>query len=180
MKNGKWIYKLLFIIYIIVVGRLTGIFDLQSWGIDGPHSFNLIPFSEESLSLIGLNIVLFIPMGFFFAMYLNEIKKKLVWSILIAFIVSAVIETIQFFFVGRLADIDDILANTLGGVIGFGIYRLFFVALSKVTSGKKAGLGSCSIVLALLGMFFGTTFPPFICYGDMILARVGIPIWSGN
>lgn len=39
---------------------------------------------------------------------------------------------------------------------------------------------SYSIWISMIGLFFGSTFPPLLCYGDMILAQFGIPIWSGN
>jgi len=61
-----------------------------------------------------------------------------------------VFEIIQFIFVIGRADITDVLSNTLGGVIGIGIYAL----LSKVLKGRTNKvinvLAAVSTILALL------------------------------
>ena len=37
---------------------------------------------------------------------------------------TGLIEVVQYLFIaGRSADIDDILLNTVGGLIGYGLYR---------------------------------------------------------
>jgi glycopeptide antibiotics resistance protein len=67
------------------------------------------------------NILMFIPFGFFLPLVFNRAKK---WyaAVGIALSLSIGIETIQFF-IGRAADIDDVMLNTLGGIIGCGIYK---------------------------------------------------------
>lgn len=74
------------------------------------------------LNLFG-NIALFAPLVFFWMLYhpkLTTLKSAL----LIAFICSLIIETTQlilnvFYLGNRLWDIDDLILNTLGGIIGF-------------------------------------------------------------
>ena len=39
-------------------------------------------------------------------------------------------------FIGRSFDIDDILLNVLGGMIGYLIFRLFFWMFNKVIKNK--------------------------------------------
>ena len=180
MKNGKWIQQYLFLVYLIFIGIVTGIFSIQSWDLHGAHNYNLIPFSEESLTYVLLNILLFIPMGFFLPVNLNNRKRKIWFIILIVFAVSLGIEFLQFSVAGRLADIDDVLANTFGSAVGYGIYRIGSAFGKRYSKKRHVGVGTYSIIISIIGMFFGYTFPPLICYGDMILAQFGIPIWSGN
>jgi len=52
------------------------------------------------------------------------------------------IEFIQYF-MGRVADIDDVLENLLGGMIGYGIFAAFNQLLkSKIWWGKLIGMDS--------------------------------------
>lgn len=180
LKNGGWMLHYLFTVYLIFVGIVTGIFSFDAWGIHGAHNYNLIPFTGEDFSYIALNFLLFLPMGTFLPLVQNREKPSLKKTVLFIFLLSLLIEGIQFFFVGRLADIDDLLANTFGGILGYGIYKTAASLAKRFGSGKTAGAGTYSLVISAITLFFGFTFPPMICYGDMILARFGIPIWSGN
>lgn len=68
------------------------------------------------------NIVAFLPFGVLLPLVRTE--KTRVWD---AFFFSAglslAIEAMQFFFAKRNADIDDVLLNTLGGLLGYGLLR---------------------------------------------------------
>ena len=68
------------------------------------------------------NILMFIPFGFFLPLVWGRAKK---WyaTVGIALLFSICIEIIQFF-IGRAADIDDVILNTLGGIIGYGAFRV--------------------------------------------------------
>jgi glycopeptide antibiotics resistance protein len=68
------------------------------------------------------NILMFIPFGFFLPVVWGRAKKWYV-TIGIALLFSVCVETIQFF-IGRAADIDDVMLNTLGGIIGYGAFRI--------------------------------------------------------
>lgn len=179
-KNGNWFLHYLFTVYLIFIGIVTGMFSFDAWGIHGAHNYNLIPFTGEDFSYIVLNVLLFLPMGVFLPLVQNREKRSLKKTVLFIFLLSLLIESIQFFFVGRLADIDDLLANTFGGILGYGIYKAAAFLTKRFSNGKTAGIGTYSLVVSAITLFFGFTFPPMICYGDMILARFGIPIWSGN
>ena len=69
------------------------------------------------------NIILFMPYGFFFAWYYN--KKKVVWqSFELGLLTSLSIEVMQFVTGRGLFQIDDILTNTLGCVIGAILFKI--------------------------------------------------------
>jgi glycopeptide antibiotics resistance protein len=65
------------------------------------------------------NIVLFIPFGYFMTSYCNI--RNLGTISLVSLLSSAVIEVVQYF-IGRSFDVDDLILNVVGGIIGFLLY----------------------------------------------------------
>jgi len=45
---------------------------------------------------------------------------------------------------------------------------------------KKFGLGSVSLILALIGIIWDWTFQGGFCIGDSILKAIGLPTWSNG
>lgn len=74
------------------------------------------------------NVILFIPLGFFISLFKNV---KLIHVFMLGFFCSLTIELLQgvaglylgFFY--RSMDIDDVIFNTLGAIIGYFIFRWF-------------------------------------------------------
>ena len=66
------------------------------------------------------NILLFIPLGYFATSYCRI--KNLGVITIVSLLSSSVIEVVQHF-IGRSFDIDDIILNVVGGIIGFLLYR---------------------------------------------------------
>lgn len=119
---------LLFVAYILIL------FQLVTYESNGFNGVNFIPFreilrydwgtKEFTRQVIG-NIILFIPFGFFITYYANI--KNIGSAFFTTVAASIVIETVQYF-IGRSFDIDDIILNVIGGLLGF----LLFVALDAV------------------------------------------------
>lgn len=82
-------------------------------------------FTEIIYSIMG-NIILFIPLGFSLFFFI-EVKKKRLILFICLFFVSFTIESLQWimnFFLEfnyRAVDIDDIILNMCGGIIGYAI-----------------------------------------------------------
>lgn len=120
----KEFYDLLMIIYVLLLYQMLLSTENASSGI------NLIPFREITRYTIGSklffynvigNIALFIPFGYFVS---DKIKaKKTHQIIIVSAIISLTAELIQYK-IGRAFDIDDILLNVTGAIIGFIIYIL--------------------------------------------------------
>lgn len=118
----KEFYNLLFIIYILLLYYLLLSTENATSGI------NLIPFTEMTrykfgsrafiYNVIG-NIALFVPFGYFVSDYLKA--KKIHHILIISIIISLTAELIQFK-IGRAFDVDDIILNVLGAIIGFMCY----------------------------------------------------------
>jgi glycopeptide antibiotics resistance protein len=146
-------------VYLIVVAAIT-VLPTRISGVVGPHldHVNIIPlrFTINCFRLSywphrGLlpfcflqtfgNIALFLPFGILLpltAPRLRSLKRVL----LIALCVSLSIEATQFVLriIGnpRAVDIDDVLLNTLGALLGFLIYRDVFVSRTRKGESDKA------------------------------------------
>lgn len=93
---------------------------------------NLIPFANgASLSFI-LNIICFVPLGFL-SPFLSDVYKKGKNILLLGFVFSLIIEISQMFTLYRATDIDDLITNVIGAMLGFGGYKF----ISKLCT-KKA------------------------------------------
>lgn len=123
--------SLVFIVYIMFLFYAVTFQD-ASWSTS-----NFIPFKEVFRYEFGSrlfiknvlgNMLMFIPFGFFSSYFLKE--KKLLAILVITFIVSFTIEFTQLK-IGRVFDIDDIILNLVGGVMGHYIYRILFRAKSN-------------------------------------------------
>ena len=123
------LFNLLFMTYLLVLFRLV-----TSQDISALHSTNLVPFREILRYEVGTsgfnkqvigNILLFIPFGYFISNYCKI--KGLGTITIVSFLTSLVIETVQHF-IGRSFDVDDIILNVVGGIIGF----LLYVALKAI------------------------------------------------
>ena len=127
-EGEKWpihleIFNLFFVAYMLLLFRLV-----TSQDVTTIHSTNLMPFKEILRYEVGSdgffkqvigNIVLFIPFGYFVTSYCN-IKK--IWTIsIVSGLSSLVIEVVQHF-IGRSFDVDDIILNIVGGIIGYLLY----------------------------------------------------------
>ena len=127
------------LIYLISIVYILCLFHVVTFQDSNYGVSNFVPFKEIFRYSIGSdkfiknvmgNIVLFIPYGFLASYFLNN-KKLSIISIL-TIIVSLTIESVQYY-IGRVFDIDDIILNLLGGIIGF----LFFVGIDAIRNKIK-------------------------------------------
>ncbi len=141
-KTGGHILLLaVFAVYLFGVFYVTGagtIFHIKQYGMEfHPDRLNLIPFSDIKNEYVeyynyvlyyGLNIVLFMPLGFLLPLIWPKLNKMK--SVLIAGIsLSLLVEISQLLNI-RSTDIDDLIANTAGAILGFFIFRLY-VSITK-------------------------------------------------
>lgn len=94
------------------------------------RSINLIPFAESvfvngkiDYTEVIQNALIFVPYGIFISALMD--KKTFAVKILPIILTSLVFETIQFVFAIGASDITDIIANTIGGIIGIAIAFAF-------------------------------------------------------
>ena len=117
------IFNLIFIVYLLILFELVTSQDLLGGGT------NLIPFKEILrynitsplfLKQVIGNILLFVPLGYFATHYCK--LRGIVGITIISLISSATIEITQHY-IGRSVDIDDVILNVFGGIIGYLMYK---------------------------------------------------------
>lgn len=69
-----------------------------------------------------LNILMFIPLGFLAPMVFQSLRR--LWSAAAFSLCCTVFIEVFQYFTGRAADIDDVIMNLLGGVLGFFVFAL--------------------------------------------------------
>jgi len=77
---------------------------------------------EELLAENIMNVVVFIPVG----LLLCIAFKQVTWwkALLIGCGISVTIESLQFFFMRGFSEVDDVMHNTVGCLIGYGIMTI--------------------------------------------------------
>ncbi len=144
-KHFKKIIWVIFLIYIACM--MYFLFFSESYGrtdVSG-YRYNLKPFSEITryirhyntigtwhfmLNIIG-NVVAFVPFGLFMPI-LTKSYRHFITSFLGGTLFSLCIETIQLVFKVGSFDIDDIMLNVCGIIIGFLLFHLFEYTRNKV------------------------------------------------
>lgn len=74
------------------------------------------------LNIVG-NIVGFMPCGFFLPV-ISRRSRRWFNTVLLSFLFSLCIETIQLIFKVGSFDVDDMILNTLGGILGYILYKI--------------------------------------------------------
>ena len=155
-KKKKRIVILLFLLYLLGLFYVTCFGQRMENITDGSPRYNLKPFQEilrfwnhrdivgnrrMFLNIFG-NILIFVPLGAFIC----AVPKKT--NIIVCFFLSAftslLIETLQFCFKLGCFDVDDLILNTAGGLLGYILYamvrgivrRIRFESRSAVAKGK--------------------------------------------
>ena len=150
LKFIKKYSRVIFIIYIFVLllvlvlkfpqmNMFHGI--VERWKTGNPSRFvtetNFVPFkviteyvknahsyNDWFTKNLAVNIIMFIPFGFLTPLF---IKRNKLWQILIyGIIASIMIEILQVLLAVGTGDIDDVILNSVGTLIGFGIDKLIY------------------------------------------------------
>ena len=124
---ARIIVSYVFCLYLVGILTMTGVC------IRGSFSPRIvyIPFVDMVRGPVDtvLNILLFIPLGFFLPLLYekyNNISKIAFAAVLI----SLSVEIAQMFGTGA-TDINDLITNTIGACLGYGIYKLFYRVIPK-------------------------------------------------
>ena len=134
-KHKKFLLHKEFI-YLIAITYILCLFYVVTFQDSNYGVSNYVPFKEIFRYSFGShkffknilgNIMLFIPYGFLSSYLLKN--KKLSVTFILSLIASITIEVVQYH-IGRVFDIDDIILNVLGGIIG----GLLFVGLDAIRS----------------------------------------------
>lgn len=171
MKNGGIMNKrqriktvFLYGVFICYIFLLIKILFLSRISHLENRSINLIPFysimeyisgSSANIKAFAFgnvvgNIVIFIPLGAYFSLFKND--KRVINNLLLIFIVSLFVEIIQGLLSIGASDIDDVILNCLGGLIGILGYKFL---LSILRDEKK--VHTAITILSAIGL-------PYVLY----------------
>ncbi len=136
-----------FIVYVCGVVSVT-LLPIQTHLPDRDVVINLIPFNTIAgyfteytdagslgaelftWNVLG-NVIIFVPFGFFIGM-LYKRCQNIVFALALSVAFSACIEVLQALEMlmdtafSRITDIDDVILNTAGAMLGYAVYRLGF------------------------------------------------------
>ena len=160
-KGRGWhlIWSYIFILYIDMALDAAGgggLWDIGYYdSVIRVEEINFIPFQSEGAMTYILNIIMFMPLGFLLPLLWKQ-YEKIARVIAVGAGFSFLIEVSQLFN-RRKTDLDDLIMNVIGTVLGFAIYLVFH----KVFRTKHKEQDSVSlkepiayICLAVLGKFF--------------------------
>ena len=82
-----------------------------------------------------LNVLFFMPLGFLLGA--TFMKNKWKSALLIGLCLSLCIETLQFVYSKGFTEFDDVMHNTLGCIIGYGLYNLTRYGFEKTSKRSK-------------------------------------------
>lgn len=155
ISNAYYAITAVLTVYITAVLHFTGvgtIYDifLYKFAIQ-KEQINIVPFSQSiDIKAYLLNILLFIPLGFLMP-FIRRKKCSIANVLLNAFAFTFFIEISQLFN-NRRTDIDDIILNTLGAVIGFAMYNMFIKITKLGTDNKYMGNIELFVFIAIIFM----------------------------
>ena len=137
-KTVKTVLFIMFVIYCAALAFVLFFPNLHRYS-HGSRLYNIIPFATVSELIgrliegtinadivvrnIGVNILLFVPMGAFLPVLFKKLRKFR-WVILVCFSATVAAELIQFIFILGSFDVDDIILNTAGAAAGYGIVNI--------------------------------------------------------
>lgn len=155
-RNRSLAY-LAFAIYLSAMYAAVGLPDITYFRYK-PH-FNFVPFlymfSAWETTL--LNVLLFFPLGFFLTTMWTSFLSP-VRTVLLGFCISLMVEVLQIF-TYRASDINDLMTNTLGTLLGYLLGRFFLKAFPDIIP-----RGNKKDIPLVFGTAFGVMFfiYPFI------------------
>lgn len=141
---------LFFLFFVYLVGLIYVTLFAWNYGASlgpvgpGGRNYNLIPFRSiyriavysptivDPIKILIGNIVLFIPFGFLAPIAVKVLRKSMIVTTLLGMLLSLAIETSQFLFTYRVANVDDVILNTLGTLIGVLLVKICFFINSKI------------------------------------------------
>lgn len=149
IKRMSWIA---FFIYLCLMVYFLFICERLGRVPNQTYRYNIVPFEEirrfwnyrESIGLNGVllnlagNVVCFIPLGFVLPVLSNR-RLKFFSVLFISCTTSVMVELIQLYTKLGSCDVDDVILNTCGGIVGyilFAICNAIYCFVNKLSKRK--------------------------------------------
>ena len=130
------------VLYVTGVGTVYDLADMANGTPRLPNQVNVVPFAGGITMGTVLNAVMFVPLGFLLPLMWRR-GARLAPVVGFGFAFSLAIELTQLLN-NRTTDIDDLLMNTLGALVGFVLFKLWerLTTSRERTSRHAAYLGN--------------------------------------
>lgn len=157
-SRAQTFWKLVLALYLAAVYNVAGAPELPY--ISPRFNINLIPFWDITngvrayLVNSGLNILLFVPLGFILPLLWKEFRSRRTMCFT-GFLLSLGIELAQLLNY-RISDVDDLIMNTLGAWLGYELLMLLSRSRKKLLIQEQAD--GRKIFLAILGVVVTVMF----------------------
>ena len=173
----KVILVFVYSVYLSAVFSAVGIPTINGLIVD--LEFNFVPLIDIINSPVSylkntiLNILLFVPLGFLLPTVWNEYRSTQK-TLFTGLGISLIIEILQMF-TFRLTDVDDLITNTVGTILGYYLYSRFSEMLHlKLPESNNKYEPFIIFVIILLIMF---SIQPLI-YGVMWEYILSTQMWE--
>ena len=153
-KEFKYLIAIIYIWLLFEILTMTELNNISGMNLKPLSEILRYEFGTKMFyyNVLG-NIIIFIPFGYLIGEYVNP---KKIWPIIVTtLLTSSVVEFVQLK-IGRSFDIDDIILNLVGGIIGY----ILFKALREINKHLPEFLKSdliynliCILLLVLFGIY---------------------------
>lgn len=171
--------SILFCYFVILLGATLGSRSDLYQGSVILYPFNAYREAWNNFSItawrnIILNILMFVPFGFLLPVFSEKFRKA--WkAYIVGFMLTLSIECIQMFSGRGIFEIDDIIGNTAGTMVGYGLVTLIRFLIERlrketpIISGRKAIAYQTPLMIAIV-LFSGI----FLTYSKQELGNLSI------
>lgn len=140
IKCQHYLFGYFLILYLVIslkdIVEFPTLSDLERKVMLGVPIFdpvlNFIPLSSGIEISTILNIIFFMPFGFLLPTLWNKFRK-FIPTVFAGFIFSLIIEVGQLFTI-RATDVDDLIMNTLGTILGFILFKILSIIFKKLSN----------------------------------------------
>lgn len=148
-----WTYIFMLYCYLAVevAADMGTLWDILKYrGIMG--KVYLMPLVVNELKSHVLNVIMFMPLGFLLPLIWKNFRK-IFKTLMLGFCMSCAIEISQLFCY-RITDVNDLITNTLGTIVGYMLWIIFHKIF--VNSGKKSiEISRIESIVYIFGGMFG-------------------------
>ena len=167
-RKIKHIGVMLFLLYVLLL--VYFLFFFEEYGRvaaeERVYRYNLIPFLEirrfwiyrEQLGVLAVfsnifgNVIGFIPYGFILPVIAHKCRSGF-FIILSGFSLSLVVEVVQLVTKVGCFDVDDLILNTLGAAIGYGIFAVCNYLRRRLEGSYGFIVGGICLFATLLSVY---------------------------
>lgn len=128
------VFCILFCYIVIVIGATiftrSGVYEHANFNLFSSYIEAWNNYSKSYWRNIILNILMFVPFGFLLPLFSDRFKK-FYWTLGLSFLFTFGIESTQYITKRGIFEVDDIMNNWIGALIGYSLVMFLLTSISK-------------------------------------------------